>query len=156
MLDSFGRDLARQRAFLADSLRTNPRPWSIVLMHSGPFASVSHRKNTDMRRWFLPTLEKYGADLDLSGHDHSYARGSKAGVTYLTSVSGPKYYESSAKDWKASGATRVTSALRTSTYQVVTVTPTELKVRAVVAHRGSGAKPSAKVGSTLDTFTLER
>ncbi|MCL3837616.1 metallophosphoesterase [Aeromicrobium duanguangcaii] len=156
VLDTFGKDLKRQSAFLADALRTNRRAWSIVLMHSGPFASRGDRKNTEMRRWFLPVMERYDADLVLSGHDHSYARGRKAGVTYLTSVSGPKYYDSSSKDWKRGGATRVKSAYRTSTYQVVTVTPTKLAVRAVVGHRGKGAKPSVKVGSTLDAFTLTR
>nr|WP_255668998.1 metallophosphoesterase family protein [Aeromicrobium duanguangcaii] len=156
VLDTFGKDLKRQSAFLANALRTNRRAWSIVLMHSGPFASRGDRKNTEMRRWFLPVMERYDADLVLSGHDHSYARGRKAGVTYLTSVSGPKYYDSSSKDWKRGGATRVKSAYRTSTYQVVTVTPTKLAVRAVVGHRGKGAKPSSKVGSTLDSFTLTR
>jgi len=156
VLDSFGSDLRRQRSFLARALRTNPRPWSIVLMHRGPFASVGDRRNTEMRRWFLPTLEKYDADLVLAGHDHSYARGRKAGVTYLTSVSGPKYYDTSARDWKAGGAKRVKSAYRTSTYQVITVTPTSLKVRAVVGHRGTGARPATQVGRTLDGFTLTR
>lgn len=156
VLDTFGSDLRRQRSFLAHALRTNPRPWSIVLMHSGPFASVGDRKNTEMRKWFLPTLERYGADLVLSGHDHSYARGRKAGVTYLASVSGPKYYESSGKDWRAGGATRVKAAYRTSTYQVISVSPTQLKVRAVVGHRGKGARPAIRVGKTLDGFTLTR
>lgn len=156
VLDSFGSDLRRQRAFLAHALRTNDRTWSIVLMHSGPFASVGTRKNTEMRRWFLPTLEKYDADLVLMGHDHSYARGRKAGVTYLTSVSGPKYYKTSSEDWRAGGAERVTSAYRTSTYQVLTVTRTALKVQAIVGHRGKGATPSRKVGATLDVVTLRR
>ncbi|MET1132854.1 MAG: metallophosphoesterase family protein [Aeromicrobium sp.] len=156
VLDSFASDLRRQRSFLAHALRTNRRPWSIVLTHRGPFASVGDRTNTEMRRWFLPTLEKYDADLVLSGHDHSYARGHKAGVTYLTSVSGPKYYATSSQDWRAGGATRVKAAYRTSTYQVITVTPTELKVRVVVGHRGTGATPAAKVGQAFDGFTLSR
>ncbi|MBA4608052.1 metallophosphoesterase family protein [Aeromicrobium sp. Marseille-Q0843] len=156
VLDTFASDLRPQRSFLAHALRTNRRPWSIVLMHSGPFASVGDRRNTEMRKWFLPTLERYDADLVLSGHDHSYARGRKAGVTYLTSVSGPKYYDSSSRDWRAGGATRVKAAYRTSTYQVITVTPTSLKVRAVVGHRGKDARPATKVGQTFDGFTLTR
>ncbi|GAA3534394.1 hypothetical protein AFL01nite_06240 [Aeromicrobium flavum] len=48
------------------------------------------------------------------------------------------------------------AAYRTSTYQVVTVTPTTLSVRALVGHRGRGATPAARVGSTLDSFTLTR
>lgn len=156
VLDSFGSDLKQQRTFVKQALRTNDRAWSIVLMHSGPFASVGHRRNTLMRKRFLSTFEKHGADLVLSGHDHSYARGHRNGVTYLTSVSGPKYYDSSRQDWKAGGATRVKAAYRTSTYQAVTVTPEKLSVRSIVGHRAKGAKPATKVGRTLDSFVLTR
>ncbi len=155
VLDSFGNDLPRQRAFLAKALATNNQPWSIVVMHAGPFASDSKRNNDKIRKAFLPTLEKYGADLVLSGHDHSYARGSKAGVTYLTSVSGPKYYDSGAADWQRGGAVREVAAYRTSTYQSISVTSTELKVSAIVGHRAKGAWPQTTVGQVLDTFTLQ-
>lgn len=154
VLDSFGEDLARQRNFLRKALRTNTRRWSIVLMHSGPFASRGDRTNTTMRSAFLPTLEKYGADLVLSGHDHSYARGTKAGITYVTSVSGTKYYPSSAADWKRGGAVRTAAASRTATYQVVRVTPDRISVRAVVGHRGRGSSGEVPVGRVLDSFVL--
>lgn len=156
VLDSFGSDLARQRAFLIDSLRTNPRAWSIVLMHRGPFAARGDRDNAEMRRWFLGPLEKYGADLVLSGHDHSYARATKAGVTYVTSVSGPKYYDTSSSDFRRGGATRVRWAERTSTYQALRITPTSLTVRALVGHKAKGASTRVGVGGTLDVVTLRR
>ncbi len=154
VLDSFGKDLRAQRAFLREAARSNPRAWTIVLLHSGPFASRGDRRNTAMRKAFLASFERYGVDLVLSGHDHSYARGAKAGVTYVTSVSGPKYYTSSAKDWRAGGARRVRSAYRTSTYQALTISPTRLRVDAIVGSRAKGAKPATKVGRTLDSFTL--
>lgn len=156
VLDTYGKDLARQRDFLVKALRTNQRPWSIVLMHRGPFAARDDRSNAEVRRWFLKPLERHGADLVLSGHDHSYARARKAGVTYLTSVSGPKYYDTSAQDFRDNGAIRRRAAYRTSTYQAVTVTPRALRVRAFVGHRANGAKPSARVGDVLDSFTLRR
>lgn len=156
VLDSFGSDLARQRDFLVKALRTNRRPWSIVLMHRGPFAARGDRDNATMRRWFLGPLERYGADLVLSGHDHSYARARKAGTTYLTSVSGLKYYDTSARDFSRNGATRQRWAERTSTYQVITVARSALRVRSFVAHRDGGAEPDAKVGDVLDCFTLRR
>lgn len=156
VLDSFGSDLPRQRRFLRKALRTNDRPWSIVLVHSGPFASWPDRVSSTMRSTFLRTLERHGADLVLSGHDHSYARGMKAGVTYLTSVSGPKYYASSARDWRRGGATRGAWASRTSTYQAITVTPDRITVRAIVGHRADGARPAARVGDVLDRFSLRR
>lgn len=154
VLDSFGRDLARQRDFLRTALATNTRPWTVVLMHAGPFASRGDRTNTAMRRWFLPAFEQYGVDLVLSGHDHSYARGHKAGVTYLTSVSGPKFYSSSAADWTRGGATRVVAAARTATYQAITATPQSLTVESIVGYRGSGSTATASAGQVLDRFTL--
>ena len=156
VLDAFGSDLGRQRDFLVESLRTNRRAWSIVLMHRGPFAARGDRDNAEIRRAFLGPLERYGADLVLSGHDHSYARATKAGVTYVTSVSGPKYYDTSPKDFTENGARRVRSAERTSTFQVIDATPTTLRVRAVVGHRAKGSSTRVGVGGTLDTFTLRR
>jgi len=156
VLDSFASDLQRQRAFLIESLRTNKRAWSIVLMHRGPFAARGDRDNEVIRDAFLGPLERYGADLVLSGHDHSYARATKAGVTYLTSVSGPKYYDTSPRDFDDNGARRVRWAERTSTYQAIAVTPTTLRVRAVVGHRAKGSSTSVEVGETLDLVTLRR
>ena len=57
-----------------------------------------------MRVALAPLYEKYGVDLVLQGHDHSYARTPKiagdhivdpsaSGVVYAISVSGPKMYE---------------------------------------------------------------
>ena len=60
--------------------------------------------------WFKTLIDKYGVDLVLQGHDHTYARGyasnkaeetvvEDSGAVYAVSVSGPKMYESQDQDW---------------------------------------------------------
>lgn len=159
VLDTFGSDLKRQAAFLDQALAKNPNRWSVVLMHSGPFAAGKKRTNSTMRSVFLPVITKRKVDLVLSGHDHSYARGylgDPDSTVFLTSVSGPKFYDSSAADWRRGGATRVAAASRTATYQAVTVSGDTMTVRTVVGYRGSGARPAAKVGSVLDHVTITK
>ena len=57
-----------------------------------------------MRDLLQPLYQKYGVDLVLQGHDHSYGRTHKVwdskvvdpaakGIVYAVSVSGPKMYE---------------------------------------------------------------
>ena len=70
-------------------------------------------------------------------------------------MGGPEYYGSGAADWKRGGAVREVAAYRTSTYQSILVTSTELKVNAVVGHQAKGAWPQSRVGRVLDTFTPE-
>jgi hypothetical protein len=156
VLDSFGGRMAEQAAFLDSALASNPNPWSIVLMHAPPFAASPGRSNDEVRRLWLPILEARKADLVLTGHDHSYARGhlTPGGPVYVTSVSGPKYYDASDADWRANGATRVAWAARTSTYQVIRISGDTLRYRAVVSHRASGSTASARVGEVLDRFTI--
>ena len=67
---------------------------------------------TSATRW-LPILEKYGVDLVLQGHDHSYGRGNVIqgtttqggnGTMYVVSVSGPKMYAADDSNWVENGA----------------------------------------------------
>ena len=55
-----------------------------------------------------PIIDKYGVDLVLQGHDHTYARGLEkipmekgkaAGTMYVVSVSGPKMSDVLRADW---------------------------------------------------------
>ena len=95
-------------------------------------------------------------DLVLSGHDHSYARGSRTpnGPVFAVSVSGPKYYEVTDADWTLNGATRTAWAAATSTYQVITIAGDTLSYKAVVTHRGAGSTSPFGPGGVLDQFTI--
>ncbi len=156
VLDSFGGRMAEQAAFLDKALAENPNRWSIVLMHAPPFATRPGRSNTEVRDLWLPIIERRNVDLILSGHDHSYARGSRKpnGPVFAVSVSGPKYYEVTDADWTLNRATRAVWAAATSTYQVITITGDTLAYKAVVSHRGAGSTSPFGPGGVLDEFTI--
>ncbi len=156
VLDSFGGRMAEQAAFLDKALAENPNRWSIVLMHAPPFATRPGRPNTEVRDLWLPIIEQRDVDLVLSGHDHSYARGSRTpnGPVFAVSVSGPKYYEVTDVDWVLNRARRTVWAAATSTYQVITISGDTLAYRAVVSHRGKGSTSPFGPGGVLDQFTI--
>ncbi len=158
VLDSFGDDLAAQATFLEESLAGNDQRWSVVLLHAGPFASRDKRTNTAVFTQWLPILERHDVDLVLGGHDHVYSRGfarDPDGPTYVTSNSGPKEYVLDDADWRRRGGTRVASAERLSTYQVVDVSEDRLRYRAFVAHRGRNPEPDLPVGAVLDEVVID-
>ncbi len=60
-------------------LQQNTMDWTVVIVHQGPYTKGSHNSDTEtehvkFRENFLPLLERYGADLTMSGHSHSYER----------------------------------------------------------------------------------
>jgi hypothetical protein len=79
----------------------------VILTTHLPFYSPKEsRDNAHLRKQFQPLLEKYGVDLVLTGHDHTYGRGKgtddpsgKSSIVYVVSVSGPKVYEAGNKEW---------------------------------------------------------
>ena len=157
VLDSFGGRMAEQAAFLDKALAENPTRWSIVLMHAAPFGSRPERTNPpEVRDLWLPIIEQRNVDLVLSGHDHSYARGSRTpnGPVFAVSVSGPKYYDVTDADWLLNGATRTVWAAATSTYQVITIAGDTLTYKAVVTDRGKGSTSPFGPGGVLDQFTI--
>jgi hypothetical protein len=108
---------------------------------------------------WLPILEARNVDLVLTGHDHAYARGyyrRANGPVYVSSVSGPKFYEVTDADWVANGATRVVWAAGTATYQVITISGDLLKYRAVVSARGTGSTSPFGPGGVLDQFEIDK
>jgi hypothetical protein len=101
-----GYAVVSQKAWLDSVLRTNTKEWVIVTTHLPFYSPKESRDNELIRRNFQPILEKYGVDMVLTGHDHSYGRGmasdnpdEKPSIVYVVSVSGPKLYEAGDKDW---------------------------------------------------------
>jgi tartrate-resistant acid phosphatase type 5 len=68
-----------QADWLKNGLETSTSPWNIVYMHAPPYSSGLHG-STDWARW---PYKEWGADVVLSGHDHTYERLEEGGLTYF-------------------------------------------------------------------------
>ena len=64
-----------QKTWLEKVLKNNPRKWSIVSFHHPIYSASARRDNALLRNEWKPLFDRYGVDLVLQGHDHSYARG---------------------------------------------------------------------------------
>ncbi len=159
VLDPFGGDFDEQTEFLKQRLAANPNPWTVVVEHAPPYAPRPKRPNPDVRERWGSLIERYDVDLVLSGHDHSYARGSLKpnGPVYVVSVSGPKFYPTSKDDWVGNGADLAAAAARTPTYQVITVDEQQMHYRAVVVDAAGDLPPTGPGdGEVLDEFTIRK
>ncbi len=94
-------NLEEQAVWLEKILSSNKNKWTIVIYHHPVYSTGEGRDNKKIRDAFIPIFDKYGVDLVLQGHDHTYARTHKIkagnidskGTVYITSVSGPKQYK---------------------------------------------------------------
>jgi len=96
--------LNEQTSYLEEQLRNCSAKWKIVTCHHSVFSPARKRNFQFGRDEWKPLFDKYGVDLVLNGHDHTYARGhvpvrsaaesdvGNLGTVYVTSVSGPKQY----------------------------------------------------------------
>lgn len=145
-----------QANWVEQVLSKNTNRWTIITYHHPMYSSGQGRDNVELRKMWKPIFDKYKVDLVLQGHDHSYARTGhklperaeniesgvnlKAGPTvYVVSVSGPKQYDITERDYfkrSASGA---------QLYQIIEVTRDELHFNAYVAN-----------GELYDAFTLRK
>jgi phosphodiesterase/alkaline phosphatase D-like protein len=127
----------QELSWLTKILAANPNRWTIVAQHQGIYSIAHDRNYAQMRAALAPLYEKYGVDLVLQGHDHSYARSHKiaagkivdpsaAGVIYAISVSGPKMYQTHA----ANRELMAKIVEQKQFYQVVEVSPDRLVYKA--------------------------
>jgi len=81
-LDSQGSDRSRRGAMLTwlrADLAAARAPWIVAFWHHPPYSKGSHDSDVEtqlaeMRERVLPILERFGVDLVLAGHSHSYER----------------------------------------------------------------------------------
>lgn len=134
--------------WLTTVLESNPHRWSVVFTHYPIFSCSQGRDSESYRDSVKPILEKYGVDLVLQGHDHTYCRGQNTtGKTdkksnmpmYVVSVTGPKMYGINSSLW----ADRV--ATNTQLYQNISVSGNELVFRSFTA-----------TGDLYDGFTISK
>jgi acid phosphatase type 7 len=144
--------LEEQAAWMEPLLAKNPCRWTVVAFHHPVYSSGRDRDDRETREAFLPLFDRYHVDLVLTGHDHTYARSRKLvnnavvpelvpGTVYVTSSSGPKFYEyTSLYD-----SLMARTAVRTQFYQTVAIDGTDLRYRAFTAD-----------GSLYDAFDLKK
>lgn len=138
-------DLKSQTDYIEKQLKNCTAKWKIITCHHSVFSPAKGRDFKFARENWKPLLDKYGVDLVLNGHDHTYARGhvplrtsnkykkNKLGTVYVTSVSGPKQYELDTEQMKAYIAQNYqldTSYEQTQFYQVITINKNTLTYEA--------------------------
>ena len=68
-----------QGQWLREKLAASTAPWRVVYMHHPPYSSSTHGSTPEMQ-W---PYREWGANLVLSGHDHTYERLARDGLTYV-------------------------------------------------------------------------
>ena len=143
-------DSISQVAWVEELLRNNPNKWTIITLHHPIFSSAGGRDNKSLRDAFQPMFDKYGVDLVLTGHDHTYGRGTGEhsshkkqqalkGPVYITSVSGPKMYVPSLGTWQQR------AAVNTQLYQVISLMENTISYKSYTV-----------TGQLYDAFKLEK
>lgn len=151
-----------QATWLDSLLAHNPNRWTVVSFHHPVFSTASERDNPQIRALWKPLFDKYGVDLVLQGHDHTYARGhsgpttqnvvsgtkardSQTGTVYVVSVSGGKMYTFKKDAWDKYDARLERKAENTQLFQVIRVDGNTLRYQAFTA-----------TGDLYDAFDLTK
>ena len=140
------RKIDEQSKWLEKILKDNPNRWTVTTHHHPIYSSGEGRNNEELRAAWEPIYSKYGVDLVMQGHDHTYARGRtknikkgvnvrdrETGTVYVNSVSGSKMYNMRDTKWDPMNGVMKRAAENTQLYQTVSVTHDTLKFRAYTA-----------------------
>ncbi|QLE57396.1 metallophosphoesterase [Nostoc sp. TCL26-01] len=77
-------DWTNQLSWLEKELSSSKAPWKVVFGHHPIYSSGVYGSNPDFIKTFTPLFQKYGVQLYINGHEHSYERTSVIdGTTYL-------------------------------------------------------------------------
>ena len=159
-LDEFfgqGKLLNAQLLWLKRLLRQKKQPWTVVLMHKDILAydeyqpgSGSSGSFSDTGRAFLPTLQKLGVDLILTGHMHTYRRrgplegwstGKKGPLCLMSGPAGNQCYTVPSDPLDLAAAPQPTEP----NYLILTARPKELTVTCLTVS-----------GLEIDSITLKK
>ena len=141
--------IKEQAVWLEGLLKSNSPKWTVVTFHHPVFSAAHHKDNKELRTLWQPLFEKYGVDLVLTGHEHTYTRGQAikqgktAGPVYVVSVSGGKMYGFEGESWKGYAAQLQRKGENTQLFQVVSIDGDRLQFDTYMA-----------TGTLYDTFEL--
>ncbi len=138
--------------WLETALAKKTSSWTIVVSHQPLYATGGRRDASKRRDRLMPLYDRYGVDLVLQGHDHTYGRTPKIhagrvvaagepGVVYATSVGGSKMYKLN----PTSRPFMARLAADLQLFQVVSVAPDHLAYEAYTAD-----------GTLFDSFELHK
>jgi len=108
VMNKDNKDIHTILRWLEEALKENPNQWTVVFTHYPIYSCSAGRDNEAYRDLLRPILEKYGVDMVLQGHDHTYCRGfNEANITgdvknpplYVVTVAGPKMYDLNSDTW---------------------------------------------------------
>ena len=129
-------ELEAQTDYIEKQLEDCTARWKILTCHHSVFSPAKGRNFQFARDHWKPLIDKYGVDLVLNGHDHTYARGhvpvrttdggdsKELGTVYVTSVSGPKQYAldpEQIKSYAVDGYENDKTGEQTQFFQVITI-----------------------------------
>lgn len=100
-------DVGGQTQWLARELRTASEEecdFIVVMFHQPVYNPFKNRTNIPAQQQWVPLFDRYGVDLVLSGHDHSYMRSKRlkagrpaaddeSGAVYVVATGCEKFYE---------------------------------------------------------------
>lgn len=91
MIDSTAFDMA-QAGWLEGVLKESTAKWKIAVFHHPIYSSAEeHGSDVGLRRRIEPLLARYGVNVVISGHDHTYERVKpQQGVQYFVTGAGGK------------------------------------------------------------------
>ena len=127
----------QQKTWLAKELAQSEANFKVVVLHHPPYSSGKHG-NTKRYQW---SYAEMGADLVISGHDHTYERIIRRGGMYVVAGTG------GAKLYKCKKLVYGSLGCRDDHYGALFLYANSIQLRGVFR---------TSAGNTLDTFTIAK
>ncbi|MCY7384360.1 MAG: metallophosphoesterase [Microcoleus sp. CAN_BIN18] len=104
-------DWKNQLVWLEKELSQSTAPWKVVFGHHQIYSSGVYGLNQPFIKTLTPLFQKYGVQLYINGHEHSYERTrSINGTTYLICGAGAGTRPVGRSEWTEYSATRLSFA----------------------------------------------
>lgn len=145
--------LEDEKEWLEQDLQATDRKWKIVFCHRPFYPNKASETNKNIKKTFMPVLDKYHVDVVFTAHEHAYARtyplfndqvaeGAGGTVYVATGRSGTKIYQDTARnEWN----TFFYNPLDEPNYLVVEVDGSVLRVKAY-----------KQSGTVIDEWSIEK
>ena len=104
-------DWQTQLPWLETALSKSNAPWKVVFGHNPLYSSGHYGVNQDLISKLTPLFKKYGVQVYINGHEHSYERTQPInGTTYLVCGAGAGVRPVGRSEWTAHSASKLSFA----------------------------------------------